>query len=84
MYISKIKLHNFKGFKGDHEILFDKGVNFLLVTIIVANHQFLKLLTLYAQKRIEVKSSLRQKLKQIVLFLLKLNSKVRILNLLLK
>jgi putative ATP-dependent endonuclease of OLD family len=30
MYISKIKLHNFKGFKGDHEIIFDKGVNFLV------------------------------------------------------
>lgn len=27
MYISKIKLHNFKGFKGDHEIVFDTGVN---------------------------------------------------------
>lgn len=30
MYISKIKLHNFKGFKGDHEIAFDKGVNFFV------------------------------------------------------
>jgi len=30
MYISKIKIHNFKGFKGDHEILFDKGVNFFV------------------------------------------------------
>lgn len=30
MYISKIKLHNFKGFKGDHEIIFDKGVNFFV------------------------------------------------------
>ncbi|EKE16328.1 MAG: hypothetical protein ACD_11C00020G0033 [uncultured bacterium] len=30
MYISKIKLHNFKGFKDDHEILFDKGVNFFV------------------------------------------------------
>lgn len=30
MYISKIKLHNFKGFKGDHEINFDKGVNFFV------------------------------------------------------
>lgn len=30
MYISKIKLHNFKGFKGDHEIVFDKGVNFFV------------------------------------------------------
>ncbi len=30
MYISKIKLHNFKGFKGDHEITFDKGVNFFV------------------------------------------------------
>lgn len=28
MYISTIKLYNFKGFKGDHEIHFDKGVNF--------------------------------------------------------
>ncbi len=27
MYISKIKLHNFKGYKGDHEIDFEKGVN---------------------------------------------------------
>lgn len=30
MYISKIKLHNFKGFKTDHEIIFDKGVNFFV------------------------------------------------------
>ena len=30
MYISKIKLHNFKGFKGDKEIVFDKGVNFFV------------------------------------------------------
>ncbi len=30
MYISKIKLHNFKGFSGDHEITFDKGVNFFV------------------------------------------------------
>lgn len=30
MYISKIKLHNFKGFNGDHEIVFDKGVNFFV------------------------------------------------------
>lgn len=30
MYISKIKLHNFKGFKDDHEIIFDKGVNFFV------------------------------------------------------
>lgn len=30
MYISKIKLHNFKGFKEDHEIIFDKGVNFFV------------------------------------------------------
>lgn len=30
MYISKIKLHNFKGYKGDHEINFDKGVNFFV------------------------------------------------------
>lgn len=30
MYISKIKLHNFKGFKGEHEIIFDKGVNFFV------------------------------------------------------
>jgi putative ATP-dependent endonuclease of OLD family len=30
MYISKIKLHNFKGFKSDHEIYFDKGVNFFV------------------------------------------------------
>lgn len=30
MYISKIKLYNFKGFKGDHEIVFDKGVNFFV------------------------------------------------------
>lgn len=30
MYISKIKLHNFKGFKGDHEIIFDRGVNFFV------------------------------------------------------
>lgn len=30
MYISKIKLHNFKGFKGDHELSFDNGVNFFV------------------------------------------------------
>ena len=30
MYITKIKLHNFKGYKGDHEINFDKGVNFFV------------------------------------------------------
>lgn len=30
MYISKITLHNFKGFKGDHEFNFDKGINFLV------------------------------------------------------
>jgi predicted ATP-dependent endonuclease of OLD family len=30
MYVSKIKLHNFKGFKGDHEIVFDKGINFFV------------------------------------------------------
>ncbi|MFC2454122.1 MAG: AAA family ATPase [Candidatus Saccharibacteria bacterium] len=30
MYISKIKLHNFKGFKGDHTIEFDIGVNFFV------------------------------------------------------
>lgn len=30
MYISKISLHNFKGFKGDHELVFNKGVNFLV------------------------------------------------------
>jgi predicted ATP-dependent endonuclease of OLD family len=30
MYINKINLHNFKGFKGDHEIIFDKGVNFFV------------------------------------------------------
>src|SRR3989344_6040264 len=30
MYISKIKLHNFKGFKEDHEIIFDIGVNFFV------------------------------------------------------
>ena len=30
MHISKIKLHNFKGFKGDHEIVFERGVDFLV------------------------------------------------------
>ena len=30
MYISKIKLHNFKGYRGEHEINFDKGVNFFV------------------------------------------------------
>ena len=29
MYISKVELHNFKGFKGDHAINFDVGVNLL-------------------------------------------------------
>lgn len=30
MYISKIKLHNFKGFRGDHELSFDRGINFFV------------------------------------------------------
>lgn len=30
MYISKVELHNFKGFKGDHAINFDVGVNFFV------------------------------------------------------
>lgn len=30
MYISKVKLHNFMGFKGDHEFSFNEGVNFLV------------------------------------------------------
>lgn len=30
MFISNLKLHNFKGFKGDHEIKFDVGVNFFV------------------------------------------------------
>lgn len=30
MYISKIKLHNFKGFQGDHEFNFCEGVNFFV------------------------------------------------------
>jgi len=30
MFISNIKLHNFKGYKGDCEINFDKGVNFFV------------------------------------------------------
>ncbi len=30
MYISKIKLHNFRGFKGDHEFTFKDGINFLV------------------------------------------------------
>ncbi len=30
MYISKVKLHNFKGFHGDHELNFCKGVNFFV------------------------------------------------------
>lgn len=30
MYISSIKLHNFKGFHNDHEISFDRGVNFFV------------------------------------------------------
>lgn len=30
MYVSKIKLHNFKGFDGDHELYFGKGVNFFV------------------------------------------------------
>lgn len=30
MYISKINFHNFKGYKGDHEIAFDRGVNFFV------------------------------------------------------
>lgn len=30
MYISMIKMHNFKGFLGDSEARFDSGVNFLV------------------------------------------------------
>ncbi len=30
MYISKIKLHNFRGFRGDHEFTFKDGINFLV------------------------------------------------------
>lgn len=30
MYIRKIKLHNFKGFSGDHEFTFSEGINFLI------------------------------------------------------
>jgi len=30
MYISKIKIHNFKGYKGSHELFFDSGVNFFV------------------------------------------------------
>lgn len=30
MYIHKIKLHNFKGFSGEHEFVFSKGINFLV------------------------------------------------------
>lgn len=30
MYISKINLHNFKGFKGDHELVFEPGINFFV------------------------------------------------------
>ena len=30
MFISEIKLHNFKGFKGNHRLVFDVGVNFFV------------------------------------------------------
>lgn len=30
MFISKIELHNFKGFNGNHEVYFDSGVNFFV------------------------------------------------------
>jgi len=30
VYISRIKLHNFKGFKDDHELIFDVGLNFFV------------------------------------------------------
>lgn len=30
MYISKLKLNNFKGFLGEHEFSFSKGINFLV------------------------------------------------------
>ena len=30
MYISKLKLNNFKGFSGEHEFNFSKGINFLV------------------------------------------------------
>ena len=30
MYIRKIKLHNFKGFSGDHKLTLSKGINFLV------------------------------------------------------
>ncbi len=40
MYISKIKLTNFKSFKGHHDIEFSKGVNFLLGIITVVRQRF--------------------------------------------
>ncbi len=30
MYISKLKLHNFRGFKGNHVLNFNSGINFLV------------------------------------------------------
>ena len=30
MYIHKIKLYNFKGFSGKHELIFSRGINFLV------------------------------------------------------
>lgn len=30
MYISKLKLNNFKGFSGEHEFNFSEGINFLV------------------------------------------------------
>lgn len=30
MYIREMKLHNFKGFSGDHKFTFSKGINFLI------------------------------------------------------
>jgi hypothetical protein len=75
MYISKITLHNFKGFKGDHELVFDVGINFFVGDSNCAvNLQYLKPLTLYARRKAKMK--LLRKMRQIpILFPLKLNSR---------
>lgn len=57
MYISKMSLHNFRSFRGDHELVFNKGVNFLLGIITAENHLYYRPLISYAQKGQEMKSS---------------------------
>lgn len=76
MYISKIKLYNFKGFKGEHEILFDKGINFFVGDNNCGKSSVFEAIDFIVQKKIEVKLLPKPKLIQIILCLSRLNLKV--------